>query len=110
MKVACQTPKKECTGGLTAVNNNLVGQGSPRKLHSSSEEAFQCYSSFLLRNGYTQVGSREFRQPDGGILMLSKRSRYGAVMRKGKSDTGKAGNRFMPRSGRKHCTNGIIIG
>jgi hypothetical protein len=92
------------------VNANLVGQGSPRKLHSTHPEAFHCYTSFLLKTGHQQLGPREFRHPQGGILVVTKRNRYGAKLRLGKKPEGKGGRRFMPNDWRRKSShNGIVI-
>jgi len=68
------------------------------KAHNSAPEAFKCHARYLIKVlGYEQVGSREFRPPDGGpILVLTKKCRFGGVLRKGKG-SGEGGNRVMPR-------------
>jgi hypothetical protein len=58
--------------------------------HATPEEAFACYRAWLLRQGYRQLGGREFLSPEGTIIVLTKRRRFGAVLRGGKEE------RFMP--------------
>jgi hypothetical protein len=111
IRIACQVPASHCNAPLTDVNNNLLGQGRPRKLHSTHEEAFGCHARFLVAVGYERVGGREFRPPGGGaIMVLNKQTHYGTVFRTGKTPQGKGGKRFMPKSHRKHCRNGVILG
>lgn len=89
-KVMCGVPTNECQGAISASTN---GMGPGNKMHSSHEEAKKCYKNWLLRKGYEQIGSREFRPPDGGpVLVLQRLSKFGSVMR-----TGKEGNRHMPK-------------
>ncbi|KKL96411.1 hypothetical protein LCGC14_1844780 [marine sediment metagenome] len=102
MKVLCGTPKIECTGGNTQVSAMM---GGSRKAHSGNLEAFRCYAAYLLRAGYERVGSREFRNPDGGITVLTKKSRFGSRLRKGKAGGDTGGSRYMP----KDRTGGTII-
>jgi hypothetical protein len=109
-KVACQTPEDECGAALTEVNNNLKGQGRPRKLHASHQEAFNCHVRFLLKTGHVRKGGREFLKPGGGILVLTKQSRYGGRFRVGKAPMGKGGARFMPAAPHGECRNGLIVG
>lgn len=109
-KVACGTPSDECGAPLVEVNNNLLGQGKPRKLHADHEEAFNCYCQFLVKTGHIRLGGREFRRPEGGILVLTKRCRYGAAFRQGKSPMGKTSKRFVPKTSAFHNSNGVFIG
>jgi len=96
--VLCGTPDNECSGGNMRTSNSYRGL---RKAHGSHTEAFNCYKKYLLKQGYEQIGSREFRPPDGGpIRVLTKKSRFGGKMRKGK-----LGERWMP----KDHTSGLII-
>lgn len=81
------------------------------KCHATTKEAFDCYASYLVSTGHERLSSREFRQPQGGILVLTKPCRYGAKMRKGKNDLkGTSAARFMPASRRKTTRAGIVIG
>lgn len=109
-KVACQTPTEYCGAPFCEVNNNLLGQSRPRKLHASHEEAFNCYCAHLIRTGHERVGGREFRAPGGGIVLMSKQTRYGARFRTGKASQGKGGKRFVPDNLFGTTTNGVIIG
>lgn len=79
----CGVPDQFCSGGVKAIENIVAKRG-----HSSSEEAFRCKKNYLVQQlGYTQIGAREFRPPDGGpVLVLTKKSRYGGVVRRGKED------------------------
>lgn len=103
-KFTCQTPRETC-GGALETTNNVFNRTKNVKLHNSPEEAFHCFERHLLSTGHVRVGQREFRQPQGGILVLTKKCRYGGVMRKGKE-----GNRWMPKSARKSTSNGLITG
>jgi hypothetical protein len=85
----CGSPREFCSGGLAQLSNGLKGRGLTG--HSSPSEAFKCHAKYLIKIGYTQLSSREFRPPDGGpIRILTKQSRFGAKMRPGK------GMRSMP--------------
>lgn len=86
-KFACGVPTLECIGSPSQVSNGL--SKSP-KTHGSPEQAFSCYVSYLLRSGYKQVGPREFCKDGGPVVVLTKKSRFGARLRGGK------GERFMP--------------
>lgn len=95
-KIMCGVPTAECRGAVSASTN---GMGAGKKMHTDHEQAKRCYVAWLLRQGYEQIGSREFRPPKtpegesgGPILVLNKVSKFGSVMR-----TGKEGNRHMPR-------------
>jgi hypothetical protein len=83
MAVICQTPDQHCGAAVVQVNARM---GKSAKAHGSSTEAFLCYKRYLVNVcGYTQIGGREFRPPDGGpILVLTKKIRYGARLRGGK--------------------------
>ncbi len=85
-KFLCGTPHARCTGGQSSIANSLKGA----KTHSTSEEAFKCYARYLLAEGYTQLGPREFSKNGGPIQLLTKKCRFGARCRGGK------GNRYMP--------------
>lgn len=95
---ACGTPKEHCQGNNRAMNNGI----RTINVHGTTEDAFNCHKRYLLKTGYTQVDSRGFASPDNGpILVLTKKSRYGAKLRNGKQAT-----RNMPLNAR----GGIIIG
>jgi hypothetical protein len=77
----CGVPTEKCCGR----NNNFSHGMKCTKSHTLPQEAFACYAAYLLSLGYTKVGSREFAAPDDGpIMVLSKKSRFGAVLRGGK--------------------------
>lgn len=99
---ACGVEVELCTGSVgKGFNHSIINSTSKIRVHASPEGAFNCKKNSLLRKGYTMLGTREFRPPDGGpILILTKPSRFGARLRMGKE-----GSRNMPRSG--GC---IIIG
>ena len=82
----CGTPKAECTGTVAQVSSC----GEPQeacKVHMSPEEAFRCYSRYLVKHGYIQTGPRDFKDPkDGMNLVLTKKSHFGAMVRPGKTD------------------------
>lgn len=91
------------------------GVGEPpgyfRKCHTTSEEAFNCHSYYLTHvQGYKRVGSREFSKPGEARLILTKRSRFGGILRGGKppseGGTRVATNRATP----KIRMGGVIIG
>ena len=109
-KVYCGTPIDSCNGSLVTLNaawrpdgmkNNKSG-----KLHSSHEEAFKCYCKHLQAQGYVRLGSREFSLNGGAVLLLDKKSRFGAEFRKGKTGD-KSNSRFTPMSGRGTITEKI---
>ena len=77
------------------------------RVHSSHEQAFQCYCAHLVASGYKRIGHREFEQPDSdAILVLRKKSRFGTEMRKGKSGD-KSNSRFTPMRGRGAITERV---
>lgn len=77
------------------------------KTHLSPEQAFKCHAKHLVKIGYEQLSSREYRAPDGsGIKVLTKQTRFGAKLRNGKQ-----GTRNMPhvRGHRAGARGGVII-
>jgi hypothetical protein len=102
-KYLCGTPDTYCIGSLSSVSNGLR---KSRKAHGQPEEAFACYAQYLIKQGYTQCGPREFYLVDkrsgeaGPIVVLTKKSRFGARLRGGK------GNRYTPEG---EATGGTII-
>ena len=107
-KVFCGVPDPHCTGGVVTANglwdwrrrsggNNAAPKSA--KLHHSHEEAFKCMCKHLRSEGYEQVGTREFAKPDGPVLVLDKRTRFGMEWRKGKEGD-KSSSRFTPMRGR----------
>lgn len=101
----CGVPKEECCGALTALPHN-----SSMKTHGSSVQAFKCHAKWLLRQGYTQVGNREFAPPDGGpIRVLTKKSRFGGMLRPGKRGASGAAQAGARCSFDKKMMGGIIF-
>ena len=101
--VLCGVPKSECLGGTAQLSKSLERDA---KIHSSHEEAFKCYEKYLLRQGFIKIGNREYKDPMGGpIRILTKKCRFGGVLRSGKSESTARGQRGMP----KKYTSGIII-
>ena len=82
-KYLCPTPREVCTGKLTSMNN-FYNRTKNAKLHGSPQAAFDCYVRYLLLTGHVRVAAREFRQPQGGILLLTRQSRFGTRVRLGK--------------------------
>ena len=103
LRVMCGTPKGHCSGSPTALNFGL-GKERQNKTHTSHEQAFRCYKNWLISfESHVEISNRELRQPGGGILVLTKQSRFGAALRPGKSETG---SRFQPRG---RAAAGVII-
>lgn len=106
--VICGVHPDECLGFMPSRLSHALDGMWPRKagkkvhtkVHRTHEEAYQCKKRYLVRQGYTPRRNREFKPPDGGpILVLDKKCRYGAELRKGKD------GRLMPQQ--RH--NGVII-
>jgi len=94
----CGVPFQECRGEAGKLSPGL---SSGLKSHVTPQEAFECHRAWLLRQGYKQVGSREFESPhDGCIFVLTKKGRIGAMLRGGKE------GRHMP----SHFLGGCLIG
>jgi len=94
-RVLCGVPALECIG-----SGYITTQALSKKAHASRVEAFNCMRKHLLNEGWEQIGPREFRPPDGGyIRVLTKKSRYGGMLRQGKAgeDGGMSSSRFMPK-------------
>ena len=116
-KYLCPTPHIHCNGGA-------LGQASfsirhKPKAHGSPVEAFKCYRRYLVNVvGCERVGPRELRHPKGSCIcgwngpknleicpscnrwigvveVLTKPSRFGAVLRRGKGGE-QGGSRVMP--------------
>ena len=86
----CGTPTDHCSGSMTKCSNHMKAT----KTHVSSVEAFKCHAKYLINvEGYQQIGSREFAAPNNGpIRVLTKKSRFGAMLRGGKE------GRSMPKA------------
>ena len=94
----CGVPFEECQGEAGKLSPGL---SSGLKCHATPQDAFECHRAWLLRQGYKQVGGREFESPyTGCIAVLTKKSRFGAVLRGGKE------GRHMPG----HFLGGCLIG
>ena len=102
----CGVDEKRCSGSKMTASQGLRNF---LKIHGSPEEAFKCKARDLVANeGYTQIGPREFSPKDGGpILVLTKKSKFGGILRRGKrgTETGST-NRVMP----KKRGGGFIVG
>jgi len=68
------------------------------KVHHTSAEAFRCRARWLVKvQGWEQIGSREFRKDGEPVLVLSKKCRFGGVLRSGKTGgEGTSMGRVMP--------------
>ena len=89
-KFLCPTPREECTGKTVSMNNFFC-QSKNAKVHASPQAAFTCYCHYLDKTGHERLSVREYRRPNGGgILLLTKQSRFGTKVR-----LGKEGNRYM---------------
>lgn len=101
--VYCGVPWDECKGQIFTLNAAWNPDGKKNhksgKLHSSHEEAFNCYCTHLQQQGYERIGRREFTLNGGPILVIDKASRFGEAFRKGKEGD-KSGSRFTPIVGR----------
>lgn len=87
----CGTPTDRCSGSFMPTSDKW--KGSP-KAHGSRADALRCYGNYLKSLGYIQLSSREFQAPNGGpVTVLSKVSKFGGRMRKGKE------KRLMPKNG-----------
>lgn len=95
-KFLCGTPQSYCTGGQAQTSHGLKNM----KTHGSSLQAFNCYKSYLIQTGYKQVGPRELCKDDGPIVVLTKKSRFGARLR------GAKGDRQMPST---DATGGVVM-
>lgn len=83
-KFVCGTPREFCGGSNTNCNHGL---GNSIKTHGSPEDAFNCYKRYLLKTGYTVNDARSFTSPEGPVLILTKKSKFGAKLRNGKEAT-----------------------
>lgn len=99
-KVLCGVPKDQCQGAGYQTDQHL----GTNKAHANSTEAFKCYAHYLVTyEGYTRIGSREFRKDGHPVLVLTKKSRFGGRLRMGKE-----GSRYQP--GGAGTRQGLIIG
>lgn len=99
-RVLCGVPKDNCQGSSYTTGQQL----ETNRAHTSHVEAFKCYANYLVKHqGYTQIGSREFRKDGHPVLVLTKKIRFGGRLR-----TGKEGSRYQP--GGRGTKQGLIIG
>ena len=92
----CGVPELECSGGKKMVGSSM------EKLHGGRDEAFKCHVRYLLSQGFTRQGQREFKNPENGrIRVLTKKSRFGQVFYYTKEKT-----RYM----RPHGKQGHVAG
>lgn len=87
----CGVPPEFCTGSV-GVKQKAVPEKT--KLHGGRDQSFKCKVQFLKRDGWTQIGSREFRKEGLPILVLTKPSRFGGELKYCSEKT-----RFMHRGG-----------
>ena len=77
----CPVPKKNCNGKPTDKDGGLF--------HRDLKELMECKERHLKSQGYIKVGTREWKDPkDGRILMLSRKPGRRAKCRKGKEGRG----------------------
>lgn len=62
---ACQTPKEHCLGSAKPE----CGQ----KIHPDQGSAYRCTCKYLIKMGFERISAREWRMPQGGILVLDKK-------------------------------------
>jgi len=106
-KFICGVPSHECSGAPSMVNKSLP---TDTKTHGSSLEAFRCYKQWLLRQGYTPVGNREFAAPNGGpVVVLTKKCRFGGRVRLGKGAGTGTAKRWVPRVPGHEAKGGLIV-
>jgi hypothetical protein len=99
-KFLCPTPREHCTGKLVSMNNFFTHHKPQNaKVHGTPQSAFECYCHYLEMTGHVRLSQREYRQPQGGILLLTRQTRFGTKVR-----LGKEGTRYMVL---KH--NGCIV-
>ena len=91
----CGTPEGQCTGSHAQLTAKWSGSS---KVHATREDAKRCYVHYLKSQGYVQLSANEFQLGDGPVVVLTRTSRFGGVMRQGKE------KRFMPRRGSGEIT------
>lgn len=102
----CGVPQERCSGAVTMVNSDLVtGKDKTMRTHSTRKEARRCTERYLEGQGYVRVGPREWKSPDGPILVLRKATHYGASLRSGKAGEGVRSNRVQPDG---KCRSGMV--
>lgn len=89
--VMCGTPAEKCYGKNVQIPTSMASQTRGLKAHPTTEDAHKCYCRYLISIGYERLGAREFTKgPDEPILLLNKKSKFGGILRSGKS-AGKGG-------------------
>jgi hypothetical protein len=68
----------------TPFNAFLSIKDGHRKAHGNQKDAMRCYKQYLLRQGYKQVGQREFQKDNNHVLFLPKVGSFGLPLKKGK--------------------------
>ena len=100
--VACGVPMSNCEGASAQLSSSISGK---LKVHGSHKQAFKCYEKYLLSLGFKKIGNREYEDPETHVIrVLTKKSRFGGLLRTGKSGEG-ATKRAMPED----RTGGLII-
>lgn len=92
----CGVPAHQCTGSESKVSKDV--HKYIHKVHGTSEAAFRCHVKWMQSQGYVMTSSRTLKHADGGpTIMLTKKSRFGGIMRKGKRPEGqRRATRWMP--------------
>jgi len=98
--ILCGTPDEHCCGGKLNSDQGL----QHKKCHSNREEAFRCYTKYLVKVlGYKRIGPRDFFKEGEYVLMVSKKSKFGGYLKTGKELT-----RYMPDERKSAGNRGVI--
>ncbi len=92
-KHLCGVPPEMCGGSIAILSAGFKGKSL--KAHNSPSEAFNCYGRYLTKLGYIKLSSREYKEPDGPIHVLTKKSRFGGHLRPGKSNRNQPAGRRL---------------
>jgi hypothetical protein len=79
------------------------------KVHATPQEAFACHARYLISQGYTRLGQREFHKEGEPIRVLTKKSRFGGILRGGKKGDSGTGKRLTYRKRGKTNPRGCAI-
>ena len=95
----CGCPQADCKASSVGSSSGVSRGAKNIKAHASREDAYRCFVRYLESTGHIRLSPREFETPQGTILLLNKRTHFGAELRGGKSEAanGKP-SRFMPRT------------
>ena len=96
-RFTCGVPAKHCGGSSPILSFSI--RTNILKCHGSPEQAFRCHARWLTQvEGYTRLGPREFTKGESSpVLVLTKKSKFGGVLRQGKHESGKSNaKRVMP--------------